>query len=45
MHNPAALPTLQTEAHLAVLGTLGTLAYFGVLFGLLTSLRVPWRRA
>jgi putative peptidoglycan lipid II flippase len=41
----STLPTLRTEAHLAVLGTVGTLAYFGVLFGLLTSLRVPWRRA
>ena len=41
----SSLPTLRAEAHLAVLGTLGTLAYFGVLFGLLTFLRVPWRRA
>lgn len=41
----SSLPTLRAEAHLAVLGTIGTLAYFGVLFGLLTFLRVPWRRA
>jgi putative peptidoglycan lipid II flippase len=39
------LPTLASEARLAVLGSIGTLVYFAVLYGGLKVLRVPLRRA